>query len=54
MKYDTNRSKQCNYSVAQPQNTGYSPLINEGAGDITNDAINDFFKAAVKDYNKKN
>lgn len=32
MKYDVDRSKQCNYSVAQPENTGYSPLINEVSG----------------------
>ncbi|EDT2963638.1 conjugal transfer protein TraG [Salmonella enterica subsp. enterica] len=32
MKYDTDRSKQCNYSVAQPENTGYSPVINEVSG----------------------
>lgn len=32
MKYDIGRSKQCNYSVALPENSGYNPLINEVSG----------------------
>ncbi|EAS1759874.1 conjugal transfer protein TraG [Salmonella enterica] len=32
MKFDTERSKQCNYSVAQPEETGYSSLVNEVDG----------------------
>lgn len=32
MKFDMTRSKQCNISLAQPDNTGYKPLINEISG----------------------
>lgn len=32
MKFDMTRSKQCNISVPQPEDTGYKPLINEVSG----------------------
>lgn len=32
MKFDVTRSKQCNISLAQPEDTGYKPLINEVSG----------------------
>lgn len=32
MKFDMTRSKQCNISLAQPDDTGYKPLINEVSG----------------------
>lgn len=32
MKFDMTRSRQCNISLAQPDHTGYKPLINEVSG----------------------